>query len=138
MNTIKNENQALLAIEKHENGFFKTLVNLTFDLSHVKYAVCDDYQWELLIKLLRYGARIRIHESIYNYFLEVLPPKAFKQFLKLANDEIKYIDFGQSEGYEVINAFWSVHTDSGYNFYCQKSAHLNPAMDYAIYIQKKG
>ena len=67
--------------------------------------------WDSMIKALCSGELVKIHKSIYWYFLEVLPP-------------IKQFDggFEFAEGMEHIKRF--VDTPEGY--YCKQINKINP------------
>ena len=42
---------------------------------NIEYGTCSSDDWGALIKKMCSGQKIKIHESVYYYFLEVLPPK---------------------------------------------------------------
>ena len=45
------------------------------DLSRIEYEKCTAQQWKSLIEALDSGDAVQIDESVWEYFLEVLPPR---------------------------------------------------------------
>lgn len=44
-------------------------------VAHIQHGKCTPEEWEQLMTAMHSGEQVRVHESIYWYFLEVLPPK---------------------------------------------------------------
>jgi len=56
-------------------------------------------EWDALMKEMDSGNKIEVHESIYNYFLEVLPPKKmFDNGFLFAEGMEEYTKFTQENG----------------------------------------
>lgn len=61
------------------------------------------------------GERVEIDEKMFNYFLEVLPPRFMNRLVELCDGSRVHAEFGLAEGAEVITAFWCKRV--GYKVY---------------------
>jgi len=95
----------------------------------------DDHtpeEWQEFLSKLHAGEKIAIDESMFSYFLEVLPPIFMNKYV---NDLPGYeghamkISFGFAEGAEPITYFWRT-LDNGFGdgcrYFCQRSKRMNP------------
>lgn len=62
--------------------------------------------WEPLMKALNEGQRCQINDEIFDYFLDVLPPKFMGQVVELVDGERIRASFGFAEGAMQVIAFW--------------------------------
>ena len=75
--------------------------------------------WAEFLKAMRSGKVVRITESVFDYFLEVLPPI----YMNRRGATGRRVSFGFAEGAENIVDFWSEESKW---FYCQCSNTINP------------
>ena len=78
----------------------------------------DAATWTEFLRKMHSGDQLEIDETVYDYFLEVLPPK-YGRF-PLADGRTIGCDFGFAEGAEPITAFWR----RAGRFYCQRTAAM--------------
>lgn len=71
----------------------------------------DSNVWDAFKISMHSGFTVEVNESIYWYYLEVLPP-----IFQIGNH------FGFAEGHEYVVHFWSV----GSSYFCRRSDILNP------------
>jgi hypothetical protein len=76
---------------------------------------------EELLKAWHSGQKCRITRTVYEYYLEVLPPIYINRRVKVDGKE-RLVDFGFAEGAEHITAFWT----EGLNYYLQQTTEMNP------------
>jgi len=81
------------------------------DLSNIDYNNCEGDDWKKVIKAMDSGEKVKIHESIYYYFLEVLPP------IKMFNGGFLF-----AEGSEGLRRF----TNVGKDYFVQNTEKINP------------
>jgi hypothetical protein len=62
--------------------------------------------WEAFMKAVHAGERCQIDQDIYDYFLDVLPPKFMYAPVELVNGERITAAFGFAEGAMQVIAFW--------------------------------
>jgi len=48
---------------------------IQLDISKVKYDKCTTQEWDAVTKAIHSGKKVKIDESFYDYYLEVLPPR---------------------------------------------------------------
>ncbi len=89
----------------------------------------DDHppeQWEAFLAAWKRGERLKISESIYWYFLEVLPPIFYaRKNVELVTGDRIVANFGFAEGAERITAFWMTETRSKPDYFLQYTREVN-------------
>ena|SRR3990167_1595465 len=93
----------------------------------------DDHtpeEWQEFLNKLHAGKRIAIDESMFDYFLEVLPPvfmNAYRKDVPGNEGQAMKIDFGFAEGAEPVTYFWHIPDNGlGIRYLCQRSKVMNP------------
>ena len=74
-------------------------------------------RWQEFLTRRDNGERLRITGDMFQHWMHCLPPKAWKEPVRLANGTHYHPVFGFAEGDEPITAFWQ----QGHDFYCQKT-----------------
>lgn len=69
-------------------------------LENIEYDNCKRGEWNYLIDAIDSGEIVKIHESIYDYFLNVLPPRG------MTNNGFYF-----AEGMEHIRYFYHIKKD---------------------------
>ncbi len=64
-------------------------------------------QWSAFLAAWERGEQVEISESVYWYFLEVLPPVSMSVTVDTVSGNKICADFLQAEGVERITAFWT-------------------------------
>src|SRR5580693_2965426 len=68
-------------------------------------------EWKAFIEAMRSGEQFECDETMYYYWLEVLPPVHYSRWAELPNGENIHVSFGFAEGAEEITVFWATRTD---------------------------
>ena len=70
------------------------------DIKDIDYNKCTNDEWKRVVKAINTYEEVEIHESIYYYFLGVLPPRKFiKQGFLFSEgwDEVKEFKFHKAD-----------------------------------------
>ena len=77
--------------------------------------------WAEFLDRWHKGEKVEIDESMFYYWLEVLPPAFQGRMVELVDGTKQYVSFGFVEGKDRITAFW-VETQTGKTrFLCQQT-----------------
>ena len=78
--------------------------------------------WEGLMKAINAGERCQITDDIFDYFLDVLPPKFMHRQVELINGDHVTASFGFAEGAMQVIAFWRrTAVEGGAQYFAQQS-----------------
>lgn len=80
--------------------------------------------WEAFIHAMHSGAIVEIDEEMWTYWLNVLPPKFFRETLSVGGVS-RGVDFCQAEGYAPVVAFWR-ERGAQTRYFCQQTDIMNP------------
>ena len=101
-------------------------------MSLFKYKEHSKQEWQDFLDTWHKGEKVEIHESIFDYFLGVLPPVFMWRQVELIDGTRIYASFGFAEGSERVTAFWSVplydKEDGGVlsrRYFCQHTKIIN-------------
>lgn len=83
-----------------------------------KKVYTQDKDWTEFIEAMRSGKVVHIDESIFDYFLEVLPPI----YMSRRGATGRHVSFGFAEGAEEVVDFWKINGQ----YMCQRSDTINP------------
>lgn len=87
----------------------------------IDYDGCTSEQWSAFFVAMSSGARMEISESIYWYFLEVLPPHSMGKTVPLKSGVSITADFCFVEGADVITAFWKERKNGCDHYYLEQT-----------------
>lgn len=90
-------------------------------MSNIKYEECKKEEWNELMKAIHSGQIIKIDESIYWYFLEVLPPLYSKQTGFLLLEPYSH----DSDGHALRSWFYGTPEKGFYSQLVNEKYHLN-------------
>jgi hypothetical protein len=84
----------------------------------------DDHtldEWAEFIRRMSIGERVEIDRSMFDYWLEVLPPRFMSRTVKLVDGTERHCHFGFAEGAERVTGFWSERQgdDGPRRYFCQ-------------------
>jgi hypothetical protein len=78
--------------------------------------------WDAFMKAVHAGERCQIDQDIYDYFLDVLPPKFMYAPVELVDGERITAAFGFAEGAMQVIAFWRrTVVDGQANYFAQQT-----------------
>ncbi len=72
-------------------------------------------EWKEFLFLRSLGDRVEIDVSMFNYWLNVLPPRFMRRTVTLFDGTKQEVSFGFAEDYERVTAFWQ----DGERYFCQ-------------------
>lgn len=77
------------------------------------------------VAVMRSGEVIEIDAEMFDYFLNVLPPKGMYVAVTIQGVR-RSVDFLQAEGYEELTAFWREGRGESARYFCQRTDIMNP------------
>lgn len=77
------------------------------------------------VAVMRSGEVIEIDAEMFDYWLNVLPPKGMYEQVTIKGVS-RRADFLQAEGWEELTAFWTEGRGEGARYFCQRTDIMNP------------
>ena len=84
--------------------------------------------WDACIVGLDSGRVVEVNEEVFDYFLEVLPPKSMGKLVEVPGWATVRTSYGFAEGWEPIKYFWTIKDKdrrAGERYYAWKSQEVN-------------
>lgn len=99
---------------------------MTATLQPINATPYEDGDYGQMFANLDAGHVVEISAETFDYFLEVLPPCWMNKIVDLPGYGPRLCSFGQAEGYEPVNAFWSDRQTGTRRYFAMRTAQMNP------------